>query len=95
MNPAPLAWFYVYLLKSKKDGSFYIGCTSNLQKRLEEHKNGKCYSTRKILPIEVIYVEAYKSKKDAYNREKQLKCYGNALRNLKIRIKHTLERGAG
>lgn len=96
MNPAPRSWYYVYLLKSKKDGKIYIGCTSDLQRRLKEHEEGQNYSTRKMLPIELIYVEAYKSKKDAFEREKKLKHYGSGLRNLKLRIKDTLcERGAG
>ena len=47
MNPAPHSWYYVYLLRSKKDRKIYIGCTSDLQKRLKEHKEGQNYSTRK------------------------------------------------
>jgi len=91
MNPAPRHWFYIYLLRSKKDGSTYIGCTPNLRKRLEEHKEGKNYSTRKMLPVELIYFEAYTSKKDAFEREKRLKHYGSALRNLKLRLQVTLK----
>jgi len=96
MSPAPRHWFYVYLLRSKKNGSTYIGCTSNLDKRLQEHKEGKNYSTRKMLPVELIYFEAYKSKKDAFEREKCLKYHGSALKNLKLRLQITLkQRGAG
>lgn len=96
MNPAPRQWFYVYLLRSKKDGSTYIGCTSNLDKRLQEHREGKNYSTKKLLPVELIYFEAYKSKEDAFEREKRLKHYGSTLRNLKLRLQITLkQRGAG
>ena len=48
------------------------------------------------MPLELIYFEAYKSKKEAFDREKRLKQYGSALRNLKLRIKDTLrKRGAG
>jgi len=93
VNPAPQKWYYVYLLRSKKDNSIYLGCTRNLTKRLKEHKEGKNFSTRKMLPVETIYIEAYKSKKDAFEREKRLKYYGSALRNLKIRLKNTLQKG--
>jgi len=86
MSPAPQKWFYVYLLKSKRNSSIYIGCTSNLHKRLEEHKEGKVFSTQKLLPMNPIYFEAYKSKKAAFEREKRLKHYGSALRHLKLRI---------
>lgn len=99
MSPAPPDWFYVYLLKGKSNGSIYIGCTSNLHKRLGEHKKGKIYSTKKILPVELIYFEAYNSKKAAFEREKRLKHYGSALRHLKLRIIPSLKKmgkgGAG
>lgn len=93
MNPAPPTWYYVYLLKSKKDNLVYIGCTSNLNKRLNEHKEGKNFSTKKMLPIELIYFEAYKSKNDAFTREKHLKYHSSSLRNLKIRLKDSIEKG--
>ena len=72
MNPTPPNWWYVYLLRSKRNNSTYIGCTSNLGRRLQEHKEGKNYSIKKLLPVELIYFEAYKSKKDAFRREKHL-----------------------
>lgn len=49
-----------------------------------------------MLPVELIYFEAYKSKKDAFEREKRLKYYGSTLRNLKLRLQNTFkQRGAG
>ena len=42
MNPAfPKNWYYVYLLSSNKTPWIYIGCTNNLEGRLEEHNEGK------------------------------------------------------
>ncbi len=83
--------YYVYVLKSLglKD-KIYIGYTSDLNKRLKEHMTGKNYTTARILPVELVYYEAYKSKMDAQSREKQLKQYGNALGHLKKRIKNCL-----
>lgn len=106
MNPAPLlsgfcigeqeSWYYLYLLRSKKNSKkIYIGCTRNIKKRLEEHREGKSYHTRKMLPVELLYAELFKSRKDAFEREKKLKYHGSALRNLKIRLKSTLNGGAG
>ena len=86
-------WYCVYMLRSKKNGRIYVGCTSNLKKRLEEHRKGMSYSTKKILPIEVIYVESYRTKSDAFRREKRLKQHGSALRNLKLRLSDTLSEG--
>jgi len=89
MSPAPHTWNYVYLIRSKTKGSIYIGCSSDLKKRLKEHEEGRNYTTRKMLPIELIYFEAYKSKKDAFERERRLKRYGSGIRKLKLRLSGT------
>jgi putative endonuclease len=79
-------WYYVYLLGSAVTNWIYIGCTNDLKKRLMEHTKGNVFSTKKMLPVELIYFEAYKSKECAYKREKQLKQYGSGLSKLKSRI---------
>ena len=88
MNPAlpDRNWYYVYLLMSSKTSWIYIGCTNDLEKRLKEHNTGKVYSTKRMLPIELIYYEAYKSKDYAFQREKGLKAFGSGLTKLKSRI---------
>lgn len=48
-NLAKSNW-YVYALKSLKDRCWYIGCTSNLIKRLKEHNDGKVYTTKPKSP---------------------------------------------
>jgi putative endonuclease len=90
MNPAPLKLYYVYLLKSCKNDWTYTGFTSDLSRRLQQHYSGKNYSTRKYLPVELVYYEAFRSIGDAKNREKSLKSYGNSLRLLKKRIARSL-----
>jgi len=62
--------YYVYILKSKKDGKLYIGSTNNLWRRIKEHNYGLLKSTKSRLPFEIVYYEAYKSEKDARKREK-------------------------
>ena len=84
--------YYVYLLRSIKDGSIYIGYTRDLQRRLEEHRSGITYTTRKHLPVELVYYEAYKSITDAKNRERGLKYHGRALAQLRKRLKCSLEK---
>jgi len=56
---------------------------------------GKSYTSKRILPIELIYYEAFKSKMDAQNREQHLKQYGNALGHLKKRISRSLYEKGG
>ena len=79
-------WYYVYLLRSSKSQWIYIGCTNDLENRLKEHNEGKVYSTKRMLPVELIYYEAFKSKDLAYKREKNLKYYGSGLTGLKLRL---------
>jgi len=80
---------YTYILKSKKSGKWYTGCTENLRKRLKEHNNGEVISTKGRGPFELIYYEACKDQGDAYAREKYLKS-GMGKRYLKNRMKRFL-----
>lgn len=65
--------FFVYILKSKKDGKLYIGFTKDLKKRVAFHNLGINTSTSWRKPLELIYYEGYLSEKDARTREKFLK----------------------
>lgn len=62
--------YYVYILKSNKDGGFYIGCSNNPSKRLLEHNSGKTQSLKNRRPLRIVYTEKYDNVKEAYNREK-------------------------
>ncbi len=72
MNPVR-AFHYVYILKSSKNGDWYTGCTSDLQKRFSEHNEGKSTYTKDRGPYELIYYEAGLNKDDAFARERYLK----------------------
>ena len=65
--------FYVYIIKSLKDRTYYKGFTEDYKKRLEEHNSGLSRFTSGKLPWQLIYVEAHSTKKDALIREKKLK----------------------
>ena len=82
--------FYVYVLRSKKDKSFYIGFTSQLRERFLTHSKGMVQSTKYLLPMELIYFEGYKSKVDAVMREKQLKRFAKGFYSLKRRLRDSL-----
>ncbi|MFA4936999.1 MAG: GIY-YIG nuclease family protein [Patescibacteria group bacterium] len=64
---------YVYILKSLKDGLFYIGFSTDLKRRLQEHNSGKNISTSRRLPLQLIYYEAFLSRTDASQRERYFK----------------------
>ncbi|MBC8550917.1 MAG: GIY-YIG nuclease family protein [Candidatus Brocadiales bacterium] len=65
--------YFVYVLRSCKDGKFYTGYTADLKKRITEHKSGTSKSTSFRLPMELVYYESSLSRKDAMEREKYLK----------------------
>jgi len=65
--------FYIYVLKSKKDSSTYIGYTADLKKRILEHNQGKTKSIKHKLPMELVYYESYLDKTLARKRELELK----------------------
>ena len=82
--------FYMYVLKSKRNESLYIGFTNDLRKRVLQHNQGTSPSIKRYTPWELIYYEAYKSKQDAVLREKQLKRFAKSFSMLKRRIKNSL-----
>lgn len=46
--------FYVYLLKSLKDSSLYIGFSPDLRMRMEKHSQGLVRSTKNLRPLDLI-----------------------------------------
>jgi putative endonuclease len=65
--------YYVYVIKSLKDGKIYVGHTNDLRERIEEHNKGTVKSTHGRRPLKLIYYEASNILRDAIEREKSLK----------------------
>jgi putative endonuclease len=66
--------FYVYLLASKPYGTLYIGTTSDLVRRVWEHKNKVVPGfTRRYHIDQLVWFEVHESANAALQREKQLK----------------------
>ena len=91
----PHQMYYVYMLKSLKDGNFYTGSTNDLERRLAQHNNGEVVSTKSREPFEVAYYEAYRSEHDARVRESNLKLRSKAFTQLKKRIQGSVTFGVG
>ncbi len=72
-NDPLMNFWYVYVLRSAKDGQFYIGSTNDVRRRVQQHQRGENVSTAKRLPVELLYFEGHTSKEDALRREKYLK----------------------
>ena len=65
--------YYVYVLRSQKDGNLYTGFTSDLKKRFQKHNDGSVISTKNRKPFDLVYYEASLNKTDALHREIYLK----------------------
>jgi len=79
-------FYYVYILRSLKDGKNYTGYTKNLKLRFQQHNDGEVLSTRNRRPLKLIYFEGCLNQQDATHREKYLKShYGKMF--LKNRLK--------
>lgn len=81
--------YYLYVLKSVKSGDIYIGCSDDLRSRFKAHNEGKVFSTKAYKPWIIVYYEAYKDKRDATKRERQLKNH-RAKEDLKIQLRYSL-----
>src|SRR5438477_308706 len=68
--------FCVYVLHSLSDRGLYIGYSTDLRKRLNQHKQGRSFATKTRGPWKLIYYEAYLEELDAKGRERYLKSGG-------------------
>ncbi len=66
--------YFVYMLASKRNGTLYLGMTSNLLKRVYEHKNNLIEGFTKRYNVHtLVYYEVYNDVYDAIAREKSIK----------------------
>ena len=66
--------FFVYMLASQKKGTVYIGVTSDLKKRIWEHKNNVVKGfTEKYDVHNLVWFEPHESAESAITKEKQMK----------------------
>lgn len=82
--------YFVYILKSKVDGSLYTGYTADIQKRLKSHNDGKVISTKSKVPFEVVYLESQSTLAQALAREKYLKSSKAKKFKKSLQIKHKI-----
>jgi putative endonuclease len=70
------AWTYIFRLKS---GQLYIGSTTDLKQRYQDHQNGNaCRTTKLDPPIKLVFSESYPTFSEARKREAQIKRWTRA-----------------
>ncbi|WP_416442366.1 GIY-YIG nuclease family protein [Leucobacter sp. HNU] len=76
---------HVYILTCA-DGSYYVGSTRDLLRRLNQHRTGLGSKyTSKRLPVELAWAEEYERIDEAYAMEKRLQGWSHAKREALIR----------
>ena len=65
---------FVYILRCA-DKSFYVGCTNNLDRRVQQHNNSKwgAHYTKIRRPVILIHTEEFETLKEARERESEIK----------------------
>jgi putative endonuclease len=65
--------YFVYVLFSNTFGKYYIGMTSDLDRRLSQHNSNQVKSTKAFSPWSIVHRESFKTRLEARRREKYLK----------------------
>ena len=69
--------YYVYALKSLKDGKYYFGHTHDPLKRLEKHNTGQVISTKRRRPFHLVGYKEFNARNEASWYEHMLKKHGD------------------
>jgi putative endonuclease len=71
--------YFVYILAKERNGTFYVGITSDLQRRVWEHRNETADGFTKKYGIKsLVYYEVFDDPENAIKREKRLKKWDRA-----------------
>ncbi len=65
--------YFVYILQSEENDSYYVGHTADLEERLNRHNQGRNEYSKRKGPWELIYHEVYGSRVEAMRRENEIK----------------------
>ncbi len=78
--------FFVYILQSEKDGTYYVGYSYDIKNRLKEHNSGKTHYTKGHVPYKIVYIESFVTEKEAKTRETGIKKTKNVTYFLKKQV---------
>lgn len=65
--------WHAYVIKSRKDGSFFIGTTNRLERKLYEHNAGLNLYTHDNRPFKLVYKKGFENRQEAIREELKLK----------------------
>jgi putative endonuclease len=64
---------FLYILRSLKDGSYYVGTTQDITERLRRHNQGRSVYTKGRGPWELVFSEEHPDRPSALRREREIK----------------------
>lgn len=67
--------YWLYILRNESTNRYYIGSTSDLERRLQQHVRGDTRTTRILGTNKLVYTEEFETLIEAREREKKLKSY--------------------
>jgi putative endonuclease len=67
--------YFVYILHSEKNGSYYVGQTKDITSRIQKHNNGEVQYTKSNCPWKLVYQEEFKTRSEAIIREREIKSH--------------------
>ena len=65
--------YYLYIIQSNRDDSFYIGTTQDLDARILRHNQGRTKYTKHKRPWKLVYTEEHPDRSSAMKREYAIK----------------------
>ena len=65
--------YFVYIIQSLKDGTYYVGSTQDITKRLERHNQGRSNYTKFKRPWKLVFCENYPDRSSVRIRENEIK----------------------
>lgn len=87
--------YYVYLLKSERDGQHYIGQTDNVIDRVSKHNAGIEKSTKSRTPFRLLGYETFQTRGEAMWRERELKRSAQKRKIFFMKFKKLSEESSG
>ena len=64
---------YLYIIQSLKNNSYYIGSTTNLESRINQHNHGQTKSTKYKKPYKLVFNQEFSTINDAHKAELKIK----------------------
>lgn len=67
--------YFVYILQSEKNSSYYVGQTNDIASRLKKHNNGEVRYTKPNRPWRLVHHEEFETRSEAISREREIKSH--------------------